>query len=564
LANLESELLTAQPTQIEPILSIKFTPEWAQLFVPYTCGPIRSDKFEAFAKFMEQLVIRYGSSSPYGVRYWQIGNELDLAPVEVVPETVFGCWGDANDPYFGGGYYAQMLKVVYPRIKAADPGAQLIMGGLLLHCDPYVATPSPDCIDGKRFRSGLFLEGMMREGGGDYFDIADVHSYGLLRLDLPQKMHSYYSWSGGVGGTGLPQKVNFVRQVLARYGHGDKPLFAGEIALKCEILSPECYEVGAAFVPRAYAEAYSLDLLGAVYYALISEFYYKGLLLPDFTPKPAYWAYKFMSSQLTQARYEGPVTTYPGVSGHAFSQAGQQQVQIVWSSDGFSKTVTLASNFAAAFDKLGFPLTPVAGQLVVDWSPIYISTQPISVTLTPASFPVTLTYTDSQSLPTRLDFPAGAVSGPTDLFFNPSFAKAEADLVAFTNHTFNLSAYQNGNLQPNLALNKPVTVTIYYSEADIQVVSDESQLMLFWWDGAQWSDAVQTCNPSSTYTRDLANNTISLPICRVGRFALFGPTNQVYLPIIPRYQGLACLTFLMLNSSSVRYSRRKKRCSAIA
>jgi hypothetical protein len=101
LANLESELLTAQANQIEPIIVIKFTPEWAQLFVPYTCGPIRSDKFEAFAKFMEQLVIRYGSSSPYGLRYWQLGNELDLAPEEVGPETVFGCWGDANDAYYG-------------------------------------------------------------------------------------------------------------------------------------------------------------------------------------------------------------------------------------------------------------------------------------------------------------------------------------------------------------------------------------------------------------------------------------------------------------------------------
>ena len=39
-----------------------------------------------------------------------------------------------NDPYYGGGYYAEMLKIVYPQIKAADPEAQILIGGLLLFC----------------------------------------------------------------------------------------------------------------------------------------------------------------------------------------------------------------------------------------------------------------------------------------------------------------------------------------------------------------------------------------------------------------------------------------------
>ena len=125
LTGLESELLRAHAAGVEPILWVHFVPEWAQAVVPYTCGPIREDKFEAFARFMEQLVSRYGSTSPYGVRYWQIGNELDVAPQEVRSDSLFGCWGDVNDAYYGGGYYAQMLQVVYPAIKAADPEAQV-------------------------------------------------------------------------------------------------------------------------------------------------------------------------------------------------------------------------------------------------------------------------------------------------------------------------------------------------------------------------------------------------------------------------------------------------------
>jgi len=162
---------------------------------------------------------------------------------------------------------------------------------------------------------------------------------------------------------------------------------------------------------------------------------------------------------------------------------------------------------------------------------------PISTTLTfdsgTASLPASLVYTDTQSLPTRLDFPAGAVSHPTDVWLRPTFATSPAGF-AFAGHAFELTAYQGGSAQLDLAFNKPVTVTIHYSEADVRPVSDEEQLRLRWWDGDEWLDAVQTCDLASTYTRDLDNNVLSVAICHLSQFALYGPTNQVYLPIILR------------------------------
>jgi hypothetical protein len=189
-------------------------------------------------------------------------------------------------------------------------------------------------------------------------------------------MHSYYGWSGELGGTGLPEKVAFFQRVMGDYGHGDKPVFAGELALKCEEPTEECYDVAAAFVPRAYAEAYGLDLLGGVYYTLISpdEYVnrYKGLLRPDFTPRPAYWAYEFLSRQLISTEYEGPVTDYAGVSGYAFDRGGGRQMQIVWSTDGTDQVIDVPVGFAGAYDKYGDALAPVAGQITVGWSPIYV------------------------------------------------------------------------------------------------------------------------------------------------------------------------------------------------
>ncbi|CAN5859237.1 hypothetical protein BH10CHL1_BH10CHL1_03230 [soil metagenome] len=372
LAGLEAELTQAAAVGLEPILDIQMTPEWAQKFPPYACGTIKTEKLGAFANFVEQLVKRYGTATPYGVRYWQLGNEPDIAPGIVGADSVFGCWGDQNDAYYGGGQYVEMLKVVYPRVKAADANAQIMLAGLLLECDPYTMKAGVDCANEERLHSGLFLEGVMKAGGGDFFDIADVHVYGELRMDLPARMHSYYFWSGPNGGTGLPEKVALMRKVMTEYGFPQKPIFAGEVALKCEIASDDCDQVGAAFIPRVYSEAYGLGLLGASYYALISEFKFKGLLKPDLTPKPAYYAYEFMSSQLHSVEYVGPVTVYPGVSGQTFKQSGISRLQIIWSTTGEDQTVILPDDFVQAYDRYGNAVQSENGQIVVNWAPLYL------------------------------------------------------------------------------------------------------------------------------------------------------------------------------------------------
>jgi hypothetical protein len=370
LEELEMELLNAKAVDAEVVLAIQFTPAWAQKIPPYACGPIRKDKFDAFANFMEHLVRRYGSTSPYGVHYWLIGNEMDVAPVEIGPESYFGCWGDPDSPYYGGKYYGEMLKFIYPRIKSVDPQAKILMGGLLLECDPYtMSVENGECVNQLRWKSGKFLEGVLK-AGGDYFDIVSVHSYAQLRLDLDSKMHSYYAWSPSYGGTGLPEKVGFVRDVMSSYGY-EKPVFVGELALKCDDPSEMCYDVAAAFVPRAYSEAYAYDVISGIYYALVSEFKYKGLLYPDFTPRPSFYAYDFFTDMTSGASYIGPVEDYPNVSGYEFANNGRE-LQIIWSTKGGEQEIEIPIDISRAFDKYGNVLPYDEGVLYVDWSPIYI------------------------------------------------------------------------------------------------------------------------------------------------------------------------------------------------
>jgi hypothetical protein len=157
---------------------------------------------------------------------------------------------------------------------------------------------------------------------------------------------------------------------------------------------------------------------------------------------------------------------------------------------------------------------------------------PVSTVLTPGTG-TSLTYTDTQGLPTSLDFPAEAVTQTTTIVLTPTLAQGGAGF-AFTGHAFDLAAFQGGSQQPGFTFGAPVTVTIHYSDDDVRVVTDESQLVLQWWTGSEWRDAVETCEPASSYSRDIANNVLSLPICRMSRFGLFGPTHQTYLPLILR------------------------------
>jgi hypothetical protein len=64
-------------------------------------------------------MVAHFSASPYNLIYWEMGNEPDVAVID--GEWVYGCWGETGDEYFGGGYYGDMLKQVYPIMKTTHP-----------------------------------------------------------------------------------------------------------------------------------------------------------------------------------------------------------------------------------------------------------------------------------------------------------------------------------------------------------------------------------------------------------------------------------------------------------
>lgn len=109
------------------VLAVMHNPSWA---ADFECGPIRAEHLATFANFMAAVVQRYGSA-PYNIRYFELGNEPDNGDA-INQAWVGGCWGIGPNPApgAGGAAYAEMLKRVYPAMKAAHPNAQVAIGGL--------------------------------------------------------------------------------------------------------------------------------------------------------------------------------------------------------------------------------------------------------------------------------------------------------------------------------------------------------------------------------------------------------------------------------------------------
>jgi hypothetical protein len=353
----EASLRNAYENDLQVIASVRFAPLWAQKYKGSYCGPIRQNRFSDFAEFLTALVNRY-KNPPYNVKYWELGNEPD-APVWY-NRSGYGCWGEVNDPYYGGRYYGEMLKYAYPAIKAADPDAKVLIGGLLLDCDPNNPPPRKSCT------SSRFLEGILRAGGGPYFDIVSFHSYTFYGGTLGGMGNG--NWSGSA--TAIPEKAAFLRGVLNQFGYGDKALMNTESALLCNDATAQCLDTQGMYIPRAYAEALAVGLSAQVHYDIKGTWRYTGLLKPDLTPKPVYYAYQTAAGFLSQASYVGPVTGYPpGIEGYTFQKRdGSGYLDVVWSADGSPITVRLNAG-EVAYDRYG---NAVSGPVEVSYEPFYI------------------------------------------------------------------------------------------------------------------------------------------------------------------------------------------------
>ncbi len=289
LSELDENIRRLQAAGIEPTLVLLRSPAWAQSVPGRLCSPPKPEYVADFVRFAQALAARYATR----VNYWEIWNEPDVAPSNTTDDTGMGCWLTANAPYYGGGFYGEVVKQVAPAIKAANPNAKVIAGALLY-----------DWPDDTKPHG--FLNGLLAAGAGPLFDALSFHAYG--------------EWGAG---DLLINKTARIREILNSYGMPNKPLIATEIAATCgstNIVScPPNFDTWkqhqANYAARIYAEAIALNLSGAFWYTLVSPspgFNYSQLIDDQsgtLAPRESYYAFLNSANLLRGARYVGPPVT---------------------------------------------------------------------------------------------------------------------------------------------------------------------------------------------------------------------------------------------------------------
>jgi hypothetical protein len=347
-AGLEAELVKAAQRNIQVVLIIETTPAWA-LKPGFPCGAVASNKFPALASFAADVVSRY-SQPPYNIHYYEMWNEPDAA-------GVLGCWGNVSDSqYYGGSYYGSMLNSVYARMKAADPQAQVLVGGLLLDCDPSVRPNGRTCTEAN------FLKGILAAGAGPSFDGVSFHAYDHYQVPGRYSNDNWNtaSWNKNpftIIGPSLVAKAAYLRNILQGYGYPKKYLISTENALffgpseyttLCDPSVPADLELTKAYyLVEAYTVSQAEGLIGNIWYAAIGT-RCASLFETNLTPKPAFQAYAFLRPRLQGAVFRGKITGYPGVTGYEFTRR-DRIVWGLWASDNLSHVIQLPKVPAEAF-----------------------------------------------------------------------------------------------------------------------------------------------------------------------------------------------------------------------
>ena len=379
VAYLEGELQAYFSGGYQTILVVRSTPGWAQELPGIPCGPIAEESLQAFASFMADAVERY-SQPPYNVHYYELWNEPDVDADLIPGDSQYGCWGDSDDTeYYGGGTYAEMLRVVYPQIKAADPQAQVLVGGLLMDCDPVILTETfpgsgvyNDCTPSR------FLEGVLEAGGGDYFDGVSFHAYDYYQGEIGHYSNSNWHSAWDTTGPSMIAKVRYLRSLLAAYGYTGKILINTENALLCGRDGSEdfCQEQAfqdtkASYLVQSYTMARVEGLTAIIWYDL-HGWRGSGLVDEGGAPLPAYEALSGQVTRLEHAAAWGRVTDglTDGVRAFLFNRV-DGWVWVVWAVTDQPQAIHLSSLPQGRYLLNGASVTP-AQDIQVTTAPLYL------------------------------------------------------------------------------------------------------------------------------------------------------------------------------------------------
>jgi hypothetical protein len=250
------KLLTDNNIRILGIVSYSAT--WASSNVDHLWN-YPPKKNEYFTAYTAAVIAHYKNK----VKYWEVWNEPDSRSYWVPQDTLVG--------------YTNLLKETYAIAKKTDPSCKIVLGGL---ADPWK------------------IDWIYKNGGKDYFDIANIHTLVSPLNDAPLAV--------------VKSSITQVKKTMVRFGDGKKSIWITELGCpgvpkKMKSLrwfagvSPS-EKQQADWLGQVYTEIPKEPLVDKVFWAFFrdSGSYFKngvdyfGLVRWDFSDKPSLLAYEMI------------------------------------------------------------------------------------------------------------------------------------------------------------------------------------------------------------------------------------------------------------------------------
>ena len=276
-------MASARATGLQPLIDLT----WSNPFYDYDDGDYTLPHSEAgkvgYINYALELLRHYGDQ----IKCVEIWNEVNAGTFIKGPAT--------QDKAY---YYGELLKAVYPALKAARPDVSVLAGATV------------------PIAHGFFRD-LFSHGAGPFLDVVSVHPYGSLES--------------------LPLEISELRNLMEQENGGVlKPIWVTEFGLDAS--SEKERKAAASHLAQVAPLMLSAGVERMYYYLAMDDdlFPYRGLVGANgdvrgsFRPHPVLVAYAILIRQLSGAAYHSRFNTSPSTYALRF-QRGAEQVSVLWS-----------------------------------------------------------------------------------------------------------------------------------------------------------------------------------------------------------------------------------------
>lgn len=274
--------------------------------------PRSPEAIEGFCRYAEFVVRHFGED----VRLYEIWNEWDIGIG--LPER-HNKGGSAQD-------YFNLLKAVYPRIKAVDPGVTVIAG----------ASTSGAVKKG-------WLEEVVKLGALDFCDAISIHSYNYSDKFPERGPEACSVWMTGV------------QEMLRTYNQGkDVRFYVTEMGWPTHVAKHGTDpDLSASYLARLYLLARTSPSFAGIWWYDFQDDGWNpqynednfGLVRPDLTPKPAYHVMADIAPLVAGGEFVRRIDTKDENLWVLQFKVGSKDCWTLWSADDKDRQVILRTEF---------------------------------------------------------------------------------------------------------------------------------------------------------------------------------------------------------------------------